>query len=90
MQHTKVAPRVGHAAEQTRVLLVYTWYIPTYANVKHNCEVTLGAIPVTLRRFAYDARSRYHSLVWLRLDGDSSRIPFLARRATEPRARASL
>ena len=26
------------------------------------CEITLGAIPVSLRRFAYDARSRCHSL----------------------------
>ena len=29
-------------------------------------EVTLGVIPVSLRRLAYDARSRCHSLVRLR------------------------
>ena len=45
-----------------------------------NCEVTLGVIPVSQRRFAYyDARSRCHSLVRLRWDGDSSFIPFFAR-----------
>ena len=32
------------------------------------CEVTLSVIPVSLCRFAYDARSRCHSLVWLRRD----------------------
>ena len=53
------------------------------------CEVTLGVILVSLRRFAFDARSRCHSLVRLLLDGDSSFIPFLARWATEPRARTS-
>ena len=53
------------------------------------CEVTLGVIPVSLRRFAYDARYRCHSHVWLLLDGDSSVIPFLTRWATEPGARAS-
>ena len=36
------------------------------------CEVTQGAKPVSLRRLASDARSRCHSLVWLRRDGDSS------------------
>ena len=38
-------------------------------------EVTLGVILVSLRRFAYDARSRCHSFVRLRWDGDSSFIP---------------
>ena len=47
-------------------------------------EVTLGVILVSLRRFAYDARSRCHSFVRLRWDGDSSFIPFFARSATEP------
>ena len=36
------------------------------------CKVTLGVIPVSLLGFTYDARSRCHSLVWLRRDGDSS------------------
>ena len=27
------------------------------------CEVTLGVTPVSLRRFAYNARSRCHSLL---------------------------
>ena len=44
------------------------------------CKVTLGVIPVSLLRFAYDARSRCHSLVWLRRDRDNSFIPFHARR----------
>ena len=47
-------------------------------------EVTLDVIPVTLRRLAYDARSRCHSLVWLLLDGESSFIPFLARWRLNP------
>ena len=41
------------------------------------CKVTLGVIPVSLLGFAYDARSRCHSLVWLRRDRDNSFIPFL-------------
>ena len=39
-------------------------------------------------RFAYDARSRCHSLVMLRWDGDNSFILFFARWTTGPRARA--
>ena len=38
-------------------------------------------ITISLRRFAYDAGSRCHSLVWLRRDGDSSFIPFLTQSA---------
>ena len=41
------------------------------------CKVTLVVIPVYLLRFAYDARSRCHSIVWLRRDRDNSFIPFL-------------
>ena len=52
------------------------------------CEVTLGVIPISLRRFAYDARSRCHlsltCLVAYRLRTCSSFIPFLARRRLNP------
>ena len=41
------------------------------------CKVTLGVIPVSLLRFAYDAGSRCNSLVWLCRDRDNSFIPFL-------------
>ena len=41
------------------------------------CKVTVGVIPVSLLRFAYDARSRCHSLVWLRRDRDNGFIAFL-------------
>ena len=57
--------------------------------ILYSCEVTLGVIPASLRRFAYDARSRCHSLVWLISDGDSSFIHFLARWTAKPGARAS-
>ena len=50
------------------------------SKLKGVCEVTLGVIPVSLRRFACDVRCRCHSLVWLRRDGDSSFISFPARR----------
>ena len=45
--------------------------------ILYSCEVTLGVIPASLRRFAYDARSRCHSLLWLRRDGDSGFTPLL-------------
>ena len=48
------------------------------------CEVTLGVIPVSLLRFAYDARSRCHSLVWFRRDGDSSFFSFPDTTETKP------
>ena len=57
------------------------WLLSAFrGHSKQYCEVTLGVISVSLRRFAYDARSRSHSLVWLRRGGDSSFIPFLTRR----------
>ena len=48
------------------------------------CEVTLGVIPVSLLRFAYDARSRHHSLVSCVEIGYGSFIPFLAQRRLNP------
>ena len=48
--------------------------------LKGVCEATLGVIPVSLRKFACNVRCRCHSLVGLRRDGDSSFIPFPARR----------
>ena len=39
--------------------------------------------------YKFDARSRCHSLIRLRWDGDSSFILFFARRMTEPGARTS-
>ena len=53
-------------------------YVSFY--VRPLCKVAMGVIPVSLPRFAYDARSRCHSLVWLRRDRENSFIPFLARK----------
>ena len=41
------------------------YIICVFSTLVRMCEVTLGAMPVSLRRFAYDARSRCHSLVRL-------------------------
>ena len=42
---------------------VFAADILDYAYQACMCEVTLGVTPVSLRRFAYNARSRCHSLV---------------------------
>ena len=47
-------PKTHHPAKHSVVLSLQS-------------EVTLGVIPVSLRRFAYE-RSRCHSLAWLRRD----------------------
>ena len=78
----------GRWRERGRIVF---YIICVFSTLVRMCEVTLGAMPVSLRRFAYDARSRCHSLVRLPWDGDSSSfIPLLARRKTKPGSRASL
>ena len=48
------------------------------------CEVTLGVIPVYLRKLACDACSRCHSLVWLCRDWIQQLYYFLSRQRLNP------
>ena len=62
---------------------------PLEVSVVGYCEVALGVIPVSLRRFAYDARSRCHSLFWLRRYWIQQLYSFPCTTTTEPGARTS-
>ena len=56
---------VPHGVDSKPIVISRAGYRPADDAM---CEVKLGVIPVSLRRLAYDARSRCHSLVWLRRD----------------------